>query len=195
MISGSSGIVARRPRAREHRKAADRDGRGALTSDDRTGAPRLRLRERMVPDGGRRGRDSLVLSRSPRDHSVGALHDPQTPRESLASAPLRGRRRSRLLGRHACLRGNRSRSGRSGHLDHPGDHRQLRQAPRPGPGALGRSMAGGKAGRRAVRRVARWRVLRRVDVPPGDRRVEDRACWRWSSACGPAGFSCSTRSG
>ena len=51
------------------------------------------------------------------------------------------------------------------------------------------------AGRRAVRRGARRRVLRRVDVPPCDRRVEGGAGRRWSSGCGRAGSRCSTPSG
>ena len=66
------------------------------------------------------------------------------------------------------VRRDRPRPRRPGHLDHDGDHRELRRAARARAGALGRGVARRPAGRRPLRRRTRRRVLRRVDVPPRD---------------------------
>ena len=75
------------------------------------------------------------------------------------------------------------------------DHRELLRAARARLRALGRDVAGRRAGRRPLRRRAPGRVLRRVDVPPRHRRVEGGARRRWSIACARAATRCSTRSG
>ena len=72
------------------------------------------------------------------------------------------------------MAGVRGRSRRRD-LDQRGDSRQLLRPSRARPRALGRGLGRRRPGGRPVRRVAQRRVLRRVDVPPRERRVEGGA--------------------
>ncbi len=90
-------------------------------------------------------------------------------RRSLRRFEVRVERR--LRPGHRRLR----RSAPARRLDRPVDPGGVRRAAPPRLGALGRGLARRPAGRRAVRRLDRRAVRRRVDVPPGDRRVEGRA--------------------
>ena len=74
----------------------------------------------------------------------------------------------------ACADDERDPDG-SWHLDQRRDHRELRALHEHGIAHSVETWLGDRAGRRALRRGAGRRVLRRVDVSPGDRRVEGRA--------------------
>ncbi len=98
-----------------------------------------------------------------------------------AARPLPGPPRHRVRAGHPRLRRDAA-PGPGRHLDHRGDARRLRRAAPAGLRALGRGVAGRRAGRRPVRRVAGRRLLRRVDVR---RAPATRRRWRsspWSSS-------------
>ena len=75
--------------------------------------------------------------------------------------------------------------------------RGLHPAARAGLGALRRGVAGRRAGRRPVRRRGRRPLRGRVDVPPGDGRLQGGAGRRWSTCCATSTptAGCSTCSG
>ena len=141
-------------------------GRGPRAGHAARGLPRRgssRCRE------GSTAGDELVVAAS----SAGCCRCAAQVSRSLAKS----RRRMEIRGRHRVRRGRRrvrdpARDG--GWIDDDIADGVHRAAPAR-VGALGGDLGGRRAGRRAVRRRDRRAVRRRVDVPPGDRRVEGGA--------------------
>ena len=171
------------------RRRPVRRARPALTADDRAGAAGLRLCERMVPDGRRRGRDPLVLARSARHHPARALQRPAGGwRRVWRQRPLRDRVDRALRGGHPSLRGDRARSGRS---RAPGSPRRSSTATARCTARAWRTRSrrgrtdGWSAGCTAWRSAARSSASRCSTARPTRRRSR----WsRWSSACAARGY-------
>ena len=103
-----------------------------------------------------------------------AFHVPVAARAHRALDTLHGSRRPRLRRRDRRLR--RAEAGPRPHLDQrAASARSIASCTTSRPLPHRRGLRRQRAGRRALRRVSRPRVLRREHVPPRARRLEDRA--------------------
>ncbi|CAA9322835.1 MAG: Leucyl/phenylalanyl-tRNA--protein transferase, partial [uncultured Nocardioidaceae bacterium] len=157
------GLHPARPGRRLHRRP------GRARRRPGSGDPPVGLPVRSLPDAGRWLRHELVVTSGPgraaprRDVRVALAREVVPPDGAAGRHVLRGR--GRRLRRPGTRRG----------LDRRRHRRGVHPSPPAGLGALGGDVAARGARGRAVRGRHRRAVRRRVDVPPGHRRLEGGA--------------------